>query len=82
MIVNELGIHARPAAMFVKLANKFASEITVEKGSEQVNGKSIMGIMMLAAGKGSKIKISAVGEDAALAVKEIEELIQGKFGEE
>lgn len=81
-IVNELGIHARPAAMFVKLANKFLSEITVEKGAEQVNGKSIMGIMMLAAGKGSKVKISAVGEDAALAVNEIEELIAGKFGEE
>ncbi len=80
--MNELGIHARPAAMLVKLANKFMSEIVVEKGSEQVNGKSIMGIMMLAAGKGSRIKISAIGEDAPAAVRDIEELIQNKFGEE
>lgn len=81
-IVNELGLHARPAAMFVKLANEFASEITVEKGQEAVNGKSIMGIMMLAAGKGSKIKVTVTGPDAGDAVKEIEGLIQSKFGEE
>ena len=82
IILNELGLHARPAAMFVKLANEFSSEITVEKGSEQVNGKSIMGIMMLAAGKGSKIKVIAEGPDAAEAVDEIEKLINSKFGEE
>lgn len=81
-IVNELGLHARPAAMFVKLANEFLSEITVEKGQEVVNGKSIMGIMMLAAGKGSKIKVTVNGPDAGDAVKEIEGLIQSKFGEE
>lgn len=81
-ILNELGLHARPAAMFVKLANEYVSEITVEKGSEIVNGKSIMGIMMLAAGKGSKIKITAEGPDASAAVAEIEKLIQSKFGEE
>jgi phosphocarrier protein len=81
-IVNELGLHARPAAMFVKLANEFMSEIMVEKGPELVNGKSIMGIMMLAAGKGSKIKVSAEGPDAAEAVNRIEQLVQSKFGEE
>lgn len=81
-IINELGLHARPAAMFVKLANEFSCEITVEKGQEQVNGKSIMGIMMLAAGKGSKIKVTAEGPDAQEAIIEIEKLIQSKFGEE
>ena len=80
-ILNELGLHARPAAMFVKLANEFVSDITVEKGSEIVNGKSIMGIMMLAAGKGSKIKVTAEGPDAEKVVAEIEKLIQSKFGE-
>lgn len=82
VILNELGLHARPAAMFVKLANEFMCEIMVEKGSEQVNGKSIMGIMMLAAGKGSKIKVIAEGPDALEAVNEIEKLIKSKFGEE
>lgn len=81
-IINELGLHARPAAMFVKLANEFSCEITVEKGQEQVSGKSIMGIMMLAAGKGSKIRVIAEGPDAEEAVEEIEKLIQSKFGEE
>lgn len=81
-IINELGLHARPAAMFVKLANEFACEISVEKGQEQVNGKSIMGIMMLAAGKGSKIKVVAEGPDANEAITGIEKLIQSKFGEE
>lgn len=81
-ILNELGLHARPAAMFVKLANEFDSDIMVEKGAEQVNGKSIMGIMMLAAGKGSEIIVTANGPDAQEAVDEIEKLIQSKFGEE
>ncbi len=81
-IINELGLHARPAAMFVKLANRFSSEITVAKGPEQVNGKSIMGVMMLAAGKGTKLKVIAVGEDAADAVAEIEKLLRSKFGED
>lgn len=81
-IINELGLHARPAAMFVKLANEFSCEITVEKGQEQVSGKSIMGIMMLAAGKGSKIRVIAEGPDAEEAVEEIKKLIQSKFGEE
>lgn len=81
-IVNKLGIHARPAALIVKLANQFKSDIFVEKGNEKVNGKSIMGIMMLAAAKGSKIKITARGEDAELALEEFEKLFANKFGEE
>lgn len=80
-IINELGIHARPAAMFVKLASKFKSEIFVEKDDEKVNGKSIMGIMMLAAAKGTVIKVTASGPDAKQAVEQIQELINNKFGE-
>lgn len=80
-IKNELGIHARPAAMFVKLTSKFKADIFVEKDGESVNGKSIMGIMMLAASKGTQIKIKASGTDAEQAVEQIEELINSKFGE-
>jgi phosphocarrier protein HPr len=64
VVQNKLGIHARPAAMIVRITNKFKSEVFVEKDEEQVNGKSIMGLMMLAAGKGSKVKFLATGEDA------------------
>jgi phosphocarrier protein HPr len=82
VIVNKLGIHARPAAMFVKTANQFNCEVFVEKDGETVNGKSIMGLMMLAAGPGSKIRVQADGADAAQAVHEIEALIKRKFDEE
>jgi len=82
VIVNKLGIHARPAAMFVKTANRFTSEILVEKDGERVNGKSIMGLMMLAAGPGSKLLVEAMGVDAEQALAEIESLIQRKFDEE
>jgi len=81
-ITNALGLHARPAAMFVQLASKFASEITVERGGERVNGKSIMGIMMLAAGKGLKITVTAEGYDAEDAVNALEELVNNRFGED
>jgi len=81
-IVNKLGLHARPAAMFVRIANKHRAEIWVEKEGEQVNGKSIMGLMMLAAGQGSKLVISAEGSDAEQAVKELESLIERRFDEE
>jgi len=80
-ITNRLGLHARPAAMFVQMANRFASDITVERANEKVNGKSIMGIMMLAAGKGLKITVTAMGEDAEEAVRALDELVKGKFGE-
>ena len=82
VLTNKLGMHARPAAMFVKTASRFDAEITVEKDGEQVNGKSIMGLMMLAAGYGSKLKLSARGLDATQALEEIEKLFEKKFNEE
>lgn len=81
-VVNKLGIHARPAAMFVKVANRFSCDILVEKDGEQINGKSIMGLMMLAAGPGSKLKVQAHGEDASKALNELETLLQRKFDED
>ena len=81
-VLNKLGVHARPAALFVRTANKFASDITIEKDGEQVNGKSIMGLMMLAAGQGSKLVLIAEGPDAEAAVRELELLFQRKFDEE
>jgi phosphocarrier protein len=82
VITNKLGVHARPAAMFVKTANRFECDIFVEKDGERVNGKSIMGLMMLAAGPGSKLMIFAEGDDAARAVVELEALVKRKFDEE
>ncbi len=81
-IANKLGIHARPAALFVKTANRFTCDIFVEKDGEKVNGKSIMGLMMLAAGPGSKLTVHAQGYDASQALAEIETLIQRKFDED
>lgn len=81
-VVNKLGIHARPAAMFVRTANKFECQIYVEKDGERVNGKSIMGLMMLAAGPGSRLMIIAEGTDGAKAIQEIEALLKRKFDEE
>jgi phosphocarrier protein HPr len=81
-VSNRLGIHARPAAQFVRVASRFNSDITVEKDSEIVNGKSIMGLMMLAAGQGSKLKVSARGEDARQALDQLGELFTRKFDEE
>ena len=82
VVPNKLGIHARPAAMFVKIASKFECDIFVEKDGERVNGKSIMGLMMLAAGPGSKLKLIASGADAPQAVAEIEALLKRKFDED
>jgi len=79
-ITSKDGLHARPAALFVQIANKYISQITVSKGDETVSGKSIMGIMMLAAEKGSKIIIRAEGEDAKEAVLELKNLLSGKLG--
>jgi phosphocarrier protein len=81
IVQNKLGIHARPAAMIVRITNKFKSEVFVEKDEEQVNGKSIMGLMMLAAGKGSKVKFLATGDDAAQMLAELEQLFARKFDE-
>ena len=74
-IKNKQGLHARPAALFVQIANKFNSDITITKGKQKVNGKSIMGIMMLEAGAGSKIVITASGEDAQTAISQLESLL-------
>lgn len=81
VIDNKLGLHARPAALLVRTANRFKSEVSIQKGKHKVNGKSIMGVMMLAAGPGSKITIRVTGPDAANAMKEIEKLFQRNFGE-
>jgi phosphocarrier protein len=81
-IKNRNGLHARPAALFVKTSSRFHAEVWVEKDGEKVNGKSIMGLMMLAAGKGSVLKITAEGEDAVLLMQELETLISSRFGEE
>jgi phosphocarrier protein HPr len=81
-ILNRLGLHARAAAKLVRLANGFVSEILVSKDGMEVNGKSIMGVLMLAAPKDAKILIRANGLDAEEAVAAIGELIAGKFGEE
>ena len=76
IIKNKQGLHARPAALFVQIANKFTSEITIVKGRQKINGKSIMGIMMLAAGAGSKVTLIADGVDAEAAVAELEKLLR------
>jgi phosphocarrier protein HPr len=81
-VTNQLGIHARPASMFVKAASRYHSDVFVEKDGETVNGKSIMGMMMLAAGPGSKIRVRAEGNDAAQAITELESLLHRKFDEE
>ena len=81
-IQNRNGLHARPAALFVKTSSRFHSEVWVEKDGEKVNGKSIMGLMMLAAGKGSVLRITAEGEDAVTVMQELEHLVSTRFGEE
>ncbi len=80
-ITNKLGLHARPAAMFVKVSSAHQAEIWVEKDEEQVNGKSIMGLMMLAAGYGSKLTVTAEGQDAEQAMAQIAALIESGFSE-
>jgi len=82
VIINELGLHARAAAAFVKTASRFKSQIRVYKNSTVVDGKSIMGVLMLAAAKGSVIKIEAEGIDAEKAIEELGQLINDRFGEE
>jgi phosphocarrier protein len=81
-IVNRLGLHARPAAMFVRIATRHRAEIWVAKEGEEINGKSIMGLMMLAAGQGSRLRIRCDGPDADKAIEELEELIKAGFNED
>lgn len=81
-ILNELGMHARAATKFVQTANKFKSAIAVEKDGQEVNGKSIMGVLMLVAAKGTTITVKAKGEDATEALAALAALVKDKFGEE
>ena len=78
---NETGLHARPASMFIKEASKYSSEIKVIKDEKEYNGKSIMGVLSMGAGKGSKLTIAAEGVDENEAVKGLEKLIDSNFGE-
>ena len=82
VIQNRYGIHARPAAMLVKTASKFQADVTLEKGTVRVSGKSIMGLMTMEASCGAKIRIVAEGVDAEQALDEIERLFENKFYEE
>ena len=80
-ICNKLGMHARAAAKFVQMAARYESDIKLQRGPREVNGKSIMGVMMLAAGKGTTFDIVAHGADAEQAVANLVELVAGRFGE-
>lgn len=82
IIINKLGMHARAAAKFVQLASSFDSDIDLERGDKRVSGKSIMGVMMLAASKGTSIVIHANGSDAETSIKQLEDLVKGRFGED
>ena len=79
VIKNKLGLHARPAAMFVQIANKYDCDISVKRGNSVINGKSIMGILTLAAHRGSKILIKAEGPDSEAAMNELEKLLSGEL---
>ena len=81
-IVNKLGLHARAAAKLVKLASSFESQVQVKRQQREVNGKSIMGVMLLAAGKGTEIELIVDGVDETTAMTELTQLIQSGFGEE
>jgi phosphocarrier protein len=81
-IRNKLGLHARAAALLVKMANNYAADITIEKDGIEVNGKSIMGILMLAASRGARITLKVEGKDATEAMQTLGQLIENRFGEE
>jgi len=80
-VINKMGIHARPAAMIVRIANKYDAEVYVERDGELVNGKSIMGLMMLAAGQGSRLKFIASGTGAEKLLDEMDKLFRSQFNE-
>lgn len=81
-VQNRQGIHARPSASFVKLASQFSCDVFIEKDGETINGKSIMGLLMLAAGPGSRMRIVCKGGDGAAALAELCALVDNKFGED
>ncbi|RCX31091.1 HPr family phosphocarrier protein [Thioalbus denitrificans] len=80
-IINKLGLHARAAAKFVKTASAFESSVTLRRGEREVNGKSILGVMMLAASRGTEVEIDAEGPDADAALEALRTLIDERFGE-
>jgi phosphocarrier protein HPr len=80
-IKNKLGLHARAAALLVQAANRFSAQITISKDGQTADGRSIMGVLTLAATQGSKIQVEAVGDDAEQAVKAIERLVDKRFNE-
>ncbi|XXF77266.1 HPr family phosphocarrier protein [Myxococcaceae bacterium GXIMD 01537] len=80
-IINALGLHARAAAQMVKVANRYKSDITIEAHGQQANAKSIMGVLMLAAAQGTRVKLSCKGEDAEACLQELARLINDRFGE-
>lgn len=82
VVANRNGIHARPSSQFVKLASRFTCDVFLEKDGETINGKSIMGLLMLAAGPGSKLTIVCAGDKADEALAELVALVNGKFGED
>lgn len=82
MIRNKLGLHARAAALLVQTASRYSSNVTIEKDGVEVNGKSIMGLMMLAAAKGTMVTVKAVGSDEEDAIDGVESLIAARFNEE
>jgi phosphocarrier protein HPr len=81
-VLNKQGIHARPSAAFVKLASRFSADVFIEKDGETINGKSIMGLLMLAAGPGSRMRIICSGSDAETALRDLCELVNSRFGED
>jgi len=82
VVLNKQGIHARPSSQFVKMAGRFSCEVLVEKDGEVINGKSIMGLLMLAAGPGSRLRITCEGDGAEQALADLVALVHAKFGEE
>jgi len=81
-ILNKMGLHARPAAQFVKIASKYKSDVYLSKNNREINGKSIMGVMMLAAEMGSELEIKVDGDDEQMVIDELVSLINNKFDEE
>lgn len=81
-IINDLGLHARAATLLVQTASKFEADLYISKDGRQINGKSIMGVLLLTAGKGTELEVEAIGNDCKELIADIEELVKNKFGED
>ena len=81
-IINDLGLHARAATLLVQTASKYEADLYINKDNRQINGKSIMGVLLLTAGKGAELEVEAVGRDCTELIKAIEKLVKNKFGED